>query len=86
MPDTSMKSVKSVAERLGVKPDTVRGWIASGELTAINVSQTRGTLPRWRISPEALAEFEAGRCTIKPRKTKQPKSPANLPDDFVAYF
>ncbi len=81
-----MFAVNAVAERYGVKPDAVRGWIASGELAAINVSRTRGKLPRWRISPEALADFEAGRCTIKPRKTTRKKSPADLPDDFVAYF
>jgi len=48
-----------IAERLGVSPEKVQGWCASGKLRAVNVSD--GSRPRWKISPEALEEFLAGR-------------------------
>jgi hypothetical protein len=49
------------AARIGSKPDTVIGWIRSGELLAINVASRGATRPRYRISPEAIAEFERRR-------------------------
>ncbi|GEM_PF-1223890 len=48
-----------VAQRYGVSPDTVRGWIASGQLPAVNVG--KGSRPRFRISADALREFDAKR-------------------------
>lgn len=57
------------AEQLGVSPDKVRAWCASGAIRAIDVSEHPGVgRPRWRISPDAIAEWEEGR-TAKP-KTK----------------
>lgn len=49
------------AEVLRVDPDTVRGWIESGELAASNLASRTATRPRWRISREALEAFLAGR-------------------------
>ena len=48
-----------VAQRYGVSPDTVRGWIASGQLPAVNVG--KGSRPRFRISADALRDFDAKR-------------------------
>ncbi|HUY93582.1 MAG TPA: helix-turn-helix domain-containing protein [Pirellulales bacterium] len=55
------------ARKLGVSPDTVRGWIASDELRAVNVARP-GKRASHRISLEALAEFERRRQTkvVKP--------------------
>lgn len=58
-----MKTPIDVAEQLGVDPDTVRAWCASGHLRAINVARDpRGKRPRWRISEEDLAAFLAKRA------------------------
>ena len=46
------KTVAEVAERFGVDPHTVLGWIRKGEMLAINVGRSRGKKPRWRIAPK----------------------------------
>lgn len=48
------------AKRLGVAPERVRAWIRKGTLRAVNVGD--GVLrSRFRISPDAIAEFEERR-------------------------
>jgi hypothetical protein len=60
-----MYTVAQVARRLMVDPDIVRGWCRSGTLRAVNVG--RGSVkPRFRISPEALADFERKRAMGPP--------------------
>lgn len=54
---TKYLTTKEVAERYGVTPQAVRQWIDSGELRA-EKSLIRG---HWKISENALAEFEANR-------------------------
>lgn len=62
---------KEVAEARGVGVGKVLGWIRSGQLEAVNVSEGR-LRPRWRISPDALAAFDyrrSNRRTIEPVAT-----------------
>ena len=60
-------TVKQIAERFGVGEHTVLAWLKSGELRAINVGRTAAKLkPRWRITQEALAEFELRRQAEPP--------------------
>jgi hypothetical protein len=54
-----------VAKRYGVSPATVRGWIESGELKATNIA-SKGKRPMHRITPDALAEFDAKRGKLTP--------------------
>lgn len=49
------------AARLGVKPAKILGWIASGELEALNLAARATSRPRYRISPDAIAQFERRR-------------------------
>ena len=69
-----MLTVKAVAERLAVDPDTVRGWIASRELAAVNVSKGRHKA-RWRVDPGELARFEQRRSNgpppVRPRRRRR---------------
>jgi transposase len=68
--------VNDIMRRYNVTQHTVLGWIASGELKAINVGTVPGKRkPRWRITEAAIAEFEAQRATT-PTKPRQRKSPA----------
>ena len=73
-------SVRDVCERYGVTEHTVLQWIKSGELRAVNVGRSPGSKkPRWRITAEALAQFELGReTTAPPAKTRRPKRKANV--------
>ncbi len=50
------KTPPAFAEELGVSVDRVRGWIASGQLPAVNVSDSTKR-PRWRISQEGEEAF-----------------------------
>jgi excisionase family DNA binding protein len=59
--------IRDICERYGVSEHTVLGWIRAGELRAVNVGRSPGARkPRWRISEQALADFEAARTTTPP--------------------
>jgi excisionase family DNA binding protein len=53
-------TVEEVAKRLGVHPDSVRRWIRSKEIYAINLGGQAG----YRISQAALDEFIRRRGNI----------------------
>lgn len=65
-----------VGRHYGVTSCKVRGWIRSGVLRAVNVGDKRR--PRWRISAEDLAEFEASRTPVArtPRPPRRRGRPA----------
>ncbi|HEY1186325.1 MAG TPA: helix-turn-helix domain-containing protein [Gemmata sp.] len=79
-------TVAEVAERFGVTPETVAGWIRAGELRAVNVSRSRTSKkPRWRVTPEALAAFETARSATaeQPAAPKRRKRPAG---DVIEFY
>src|SRR3990172_7609312 len=53
---TRLLSVPEVAARFGVTNQTVRNWIASGPLTAMQP----GSRGRYRIAPDAVRRLEEG--------------------------
>jgi excisionase family DNA binding protein len=71
-------TVRSLAEHLGVSARTVLAWIATGELRATNVARSPAARrPSWRITAQAVAEFEATRTAAAPappraRRRKRP--------------
>jgi excisionase family DNA binding protein len=54
-------TVRDIARRYRVGEDTVRRWIRSGELAAINTARVRCGKPRFVVTPEALEKFERAR-------------------------
>lgn len=72
-----MFTVKDIQAKYGVTEHTVLGWLRSGELRGVNVGRKPGAKkPRWRISSEALAQFELAResggpAPAKARRKKQ---------------
>lgn len=60
-----------IADRLACKPETVIGWIRSGELAAINLARPGCIKPRYRISPQALADFEMRRSVVPRQQTRR---------------
>ncbi len=54
----------SIAKRYGVGRDKVFSWIRAGELQALNVATRLGGRPRYIITPERLAAFEAKRAVM----------------------
>jgi excisionase family DNA binding protein len=66
MPHDRYQTVQEVAERLEVSQATVRQWIKSGALRAIDIGKG------WRIADADLAAFLKTRETI-PRSNSDPK-------------
>ena len=54
-------SPPEIARSRGVDVHKVAAWILSGELKAVNLATATSGRPRWKVSPEALAAFEAAR-------------------------
>jgi excisionase family DNA binding protein len=75
-------TVADVARRYRVGEDKVRRWIRSGELPAINTSSTRCGRPRYVVTADALAAFEAGRSPATPPKPKRRKRQPHLIDYY----
>jgi transposase len=77
-------TVRDVARRYRVSEDKVRGWIARGELAAINTAAVLCGRPRWVIPPEALAAFERRRAggppPKQPRRRRKPAAIDYFPD------
>jgi excisionase family DNA binding protein len=77
-------TVNDVSRTFGVNLNTVLGWIASGELKAVNVGRAPGRKkPRWRIPQRALDEFEASRtpAAIPPRARRRKQAA-----DVVSFY
>jgi excisionase family DNA binding protein len=58
-----MLTVKQVADRMNVDEKTVRKWIQSGQLRALNIGRIR---PEYRIRPSDFDEFMQDIQTDKP--------------------
>ena len=76
MPESSVHPAYALtppelARRWRVKPDKIIGVIRRGELRAFDVSSRPGVgRPRFRISLDAVIEFEAGRSARAPVGTR----------------
>ncbi len=62
-----------LARRFRVSEDKVRGWIARGELAAINTATALCGKPRWVVTAESLAAFEQRRAGAQPKPTPRRK-------------
>lgn len=72
-------TIAQAAERLGVTPGKVLGWIGSGELAAIDVSAARNQRPRWRIDPTEFERFlNARRSAAAPKPARNRKPPKSV--------
>jgi len=72
-------SVKDIQERYGVGEHTVLGWIRLGDLRAVNVSRQLGRRPNWRVTEEALQDFELLRSpTTVPKRTRRRRRPTDV--------
>ncbi len=79
-------STHELAERWGVNVSKVGEWIRTGELRAINVAKSlQGNRPRYRVSDEAVREFEHRRSVVQeaapstiPRRRRQSAAVVNF--------
>jgi hypothetical protein len=56
-------SVADLCRRWKVGADKVHGFIRRGELVAVNVAANLSGKPQYRVTPEAVAEFEKRRSS-----------------------
>jgi chromosome segregation and condensation protein ScpB len=71
-------TVAEIAAERGISVDKVLQWLREGELVGVNVAQNaNGKNPRWRVAPEALADFERRRSSAPPAKPSRRKQPAS---------
>jgi hypothetical protein len=75
-------TVRDITERYRVGQGKVLGWIARGELRAINTAASLCGKPRWVIPPEALAVFEQRRQGGPPPKPARRKRRSALIDYY----
>lgn len=85
---TKFYSPSEIAELLAVSVDKPLTWIRSGELKAFNAATKRAGKPRWRISGEAFAEFQAARAAVatavQPIKRQSRRSQATKPRQWIS--
>jgi hypothetical protein len=82
--DGGALSPNQFARRLRVSIHCVLALIRTGELRALNVALKGVKRPRWKITPEALAEFEAARSSKAEPPPTRKRKPRKDPD-FVEY-
>lgn len=73
---------REVSRLYRVSPEKVRGWIARGELRALNIGQNRCGKPRFVILPSYLSDFERGRQVFVPQPVKRRKRETGLIDYY----
>lgn len=73
----SFYKVPQLAQILGVRRDTVSGWIRRGELAAFNVG--KGGRAHYRVSQKALDDFQQARA-VRPRAKIVRRRPQSVPD------
>jgi excisionase family DNA binding protein len=79
-----MYTVQDLQRRYGVTVHTVLGWIRSGELRAVNVGRKPGARkPRWRITQQALDQFEEVRTPAPPVPRKRRRK---RPVDVIEFY
>ena len=74
MPSNIAQTPPVLAKRLGINTHKVLGWIATGQLRAINLGD--GSRPRWRILADDLDAFLARRAaTPAAKQTRRRRKP-----------
>lgn len=80
-----MLTPPEIAARFRVKPETVIGWIRSGELRAIDVSRQGSRRPRFRIDPGDLIAF-ANRRAVAVAPSKRSRRRQKPQNDVIKFF
>ena len=73
------KTIAQVARYLRISTDAVKSLIARGELKAMDLTQPWASQKTYRITPQALAEFEKAKAVeagpMKVRRRKKGEHP-----------
>jgi hypothetical protein len=61
-------------------------WIRGGELSAINLAARQGGRPRYRISAEAIRDFELRRTVVPPPQPVTRRRRTRRDDSVIQFF
>ncbi len=86
MRETTYRTVRYIAESLGIDQSKVLHWIHSGQLAAVDVSERPGGRPRWRISDDAWQAFLAARSNQSRPTPPEPRRRRKRQDASVIQF
>lgn len=76
-----------IARQRQLRVGKVLTWIRTGQLLAVNCAEQPGGRPRWRVSAEALAAFDAARSNRAHMPHSKPRSRRTTRrDDGVIQF
>ncbi len=84
--EDSTVSPSRLAENWGISVDKVLSWIRDGQLKAINVASSRSVRPRYRITDEAIGEFQQVREENAHAKVKIPRRKKKRVGDVIEFF
>jgi hypothetical protein len=65
---TQYSTPKELAERWRTSAESIIALIRAGRLRAFTLSPPGSPKPRWKISPDAIAEYEARHAARPPAK------------------
>jgi hypothetical protein len=69
-------TVADLAKRWRIGEGKIHGFLRRGELIGVNLATHLSARPQWRITPEAVEQFERRRSSAPPprppRRRKQP--------------
>lgn len=68
----------ALAKIWGVDETKITEFIAAGELKAVNLARRGCRNPRWKISPQAIADFERSRQPIPTATKATPRKRAQV--------
>ncbi|MES2788461.1 MAG: helix-turn-helix domain-containing protein [Planctomycetota bacterium] len=75
-----------IARMWGTSVKKVLAFIDSQELPAIDLATNRGSRPRWKVTPEALAQFELTRRSLPAQPSVARRSPRKRDTAHVIQF
>jgi hypothetical protein len=75
-------SVADLCRRWKIGPDKVHGFIRRGELLAVNVATNLSARPQWRVTSEAVAQFERRRSSEPPSQPRRRRHRRSCQVDF----
>lgn len=80
-------TVRALAARWAVPAEKVRDLIASGQLSALDVSLHPGQgKARWRILADAVERFERSRSTVQPATQKRTRKRSSKSAKVIEFF
>lgn len=79
LPERAFLTPPEIAATTGSRPETVIGWIRSGELRGIDFARRGAAKPRFRVNRADFDEFLRRRAVVP----KAPAAPRRRPEPAV---